>query len=337
MSLKSHVSQTKEMNEERQMWYQSKKTLTLAPEKSISAPYLITLSSDSFLNGRAWHTINLGKTTVGRKDALTVINFPLGGAGVTSNHCEISNSKNMLFLKSECDVFVNGVSETDTDLHHGDIICIGSAHMFYVWNKTEINLKKNSKDSILMKQIEKQIFLPSLSMEIEPYVETAITDLKRSSRRHWQKFDSVKNQLFVEAERCLAILKSVQEGRTKRENVDVSSVSSTHSECESSILDMEEWRMKHDKVVKQNSIQLYHAIQEANEISDELEKFMEFEVALVAVGGPKNEPEKILIEDDEGGDEEKKDSGSFFGVAAAASASSGLLDFEALNVPSFER
>ena len=142
MSLKSHVSQTKDMNEDRKLWYQSKKTLTISPEKTISAPYLVALSSDSFLNGRVRHTINLGKTTVGRKDALTVINLPLGGAGVVSNHCEISNSNNMLFLKSEADVFVNGITETDTGLHHGDIVCIGSAHMFYVWNKTEIKDKK---------------------------------------------------------------------------------------------------------------------------------------------------------------------------------------------------
>jgi len=83
---------------------------------------------DSLFSGRARYMFETGKTTIGRKDATTVINLCLGGAGVDMVHCEVTNSENTLFMKATGTVLVNGVQEYDCAIHHGDVVVIGSTH-----------------------------------------------------------------------------------------------------------------------------------------------------------------------------------------------------------------
>ena len=134
-----------------------------------------------------------------------------------------------------------------------------------------------------------------------------------------------------EAARCELILNAVQEGRTKKGDVDVAAVESTRGDCETAILDMDDWKRLHDKILYEKVLEMYHVMAEVNEIGEELEKFMVFEVGLVAVGGPKNEAEKGMLDND---DEEKKDDSN--SLLAKPSLTSGLMDVAALDIPQFK-
>ncbi|GMH75543.1 hypothetical protein TL16_g06796 [Triparma laevis f. inornata] len=338
ISLKTKVIATKDAADARLHWFSTKRTVALGPEKAVEHPYLVPLSADAFMNGKVRHFISPGKFTIGRRDALTVINMPLGGSGVDSNHCEITNNNGMLYLKTENDVYVNGIAEIDIELHHGDTVCIGSAHVFKVWNRNEIEEKRESGDSILIKQIEKQLVLPTLNSELEMMIDQNVMDLQKQSRRHWQKFNAVKQQLGDEAARCELVLNAVKEGRTKKGDVDVASVESCRGDCETAILDMDDWKRVHDKVMYEKVLEMYHVMAEVNEIGEELEKFMVFEVGLVAVGGPKNDVDKGIGDDfDVGGleGEEKKEDVSSM-LQGKPSLTSGLMDVASLNIKQYK-
>ena len=84
--------------------------------------------------------------------------------------------------------------------------------------------------------------LPTLNSELEMMIDQNVMDLQKQSRRHWQKFNAVKQQLGDEAARCELILNAVKEGKTKKGDVDVASVESCRGDCETAILDMDDWK-----------------------------------------------------------------------------------------------
>ena len=332
LTLKEKINLTKEMNDERLSFYKTKRTLSLLREDKLKCPYLVSLCDDEFLNGRVRRAVEFGKRTIGRMDALTIINFPLGGAGVLSNHAELTNGNNVLFLKAEGNIFVNGMQEYDTALHHGDIVSIGSAHMFMVWNRTELESMLGSSDKVLVTRAKETSKLPSLRAIMARSREDSISQLLRSSRRHWQNFETTKVKLSYEATRVSKILDKIASGGVDKSSVnDVAELENQRGSCESYILDMEEWRMRHNKIVERVTVDMFHKIQEANEISEELEKFMKFELTLVSVGGPKNNAKNDSADVDS----------IEFGEASVITSSSdeiliSCLDLDKLDIPSFE-
>ena len=328
-SLKELIQRTKETTESRLNFFRSKRCFSMQREEKVKYPYLVALSDDEFLNGKVRRIIEPGKATLGRTDALTLITMPLGSAGVLSNHGEITNNDGRLSLKAEGEVNVNGVGEFDCELHHGDTINVGCSHVWVVWNKEEIKSKLDSGDEVLLKRIRQNLELPKLRDIANETGGEVYDTLMRTSKRHWKQMESVKQKLMSESARCSLIIENVNSGAVGEDEVDVEGTKQQINACEDALVDIDDWKIKHDKTCQGMCAAYVWAMREANEISEELEKFMNFELTLVAVGGPSKEKAMGI----DGGDSVVTEGSSVADIYAPVT----MLNLYKLNIPELEK
>ena len=116
-----------------------------------------------------------------------------------------------------------------------------------------------------------------------------------------------KGVLEGERECCRAVLASVERGAATVEQVDVSRLESLATDCELGLVELEEYEGQHVARIRNAFVELHFFCREANEISEELEKFLSFELCLVSRGGPGGVAEASdgggTDGDDDGGDD----------------------------------
>ena len=176
---------------------------------------------------------------------------------------------------------------------------------FVCWNPRELEQNLSSKIEEVKRRALLVQELPSLLSETKKFTEHLVMDFLRSERRHWRGMETSKNKLNEELTRCDAILTNVEEGKVDGSNIDVDHLEDNKSDCEMGLLDLELYKTQHVTQIENKVAELHYMFQEANEIAEELEKFLSFELCLVHRGGPGvDEPAQGAVDDQ---DEEKKE------------------------------
>jgi len=329
-SLKKVMNGTK-LNAEERVGFMKRRFVYLVKENKIKGVCLVALNEDSFMHCRLKHHLENGQTySVGRRDATTIIHLKLGGGGVLPFHATFHNDGDVIFLKSEGKVYVNGVQEYDKQLNHGDVIKIG-CHLFCVWDYKKGGGGDDGDDddddsltttvsAVTKGGVNGYPVFENLAMgEVEKFV----TKLVRKEQRHWKVADDTVRVLKAEIDRVTAMVNSLNskkesgtvavpvvaggeekkgdfgggedgdEGDDNLSDYSDTSFDPTNPEnlaellrqYEEAIMSIEESKARHVTCLTHEIFSLYPILEEINEIADELEKFMEYELCLVSKGG----------------------------------------------------
>ena len=178
-------------------------------------------------------------------------------------------------------------------LRHGDIVSLGSTYLFFVWDKFELKAKLDSKDEATRNSAITKI--TPFSVAYSTQAEKLVHDLHKKEYRHWKPIERMKEKLEAEAERASVVVSQAKEG-TLEGKIDIEKIEDKLSLYETTVVQIEDYRRKHVKMSECKILEIHHCLLEANEIAEELEKFMEFELCLVSRGGPKKDVEVALVE-----------------------------------------
>ena len=211
-------------------------------------------------------------------------------------------------------VTVNHQREYEVPLSHGDIVKIGSNHLFLVYYFQ--NRPPPSEDDATMRISD----FPTYESIIMPDIDVFVADFVRKESRHWRGADDTVRVLKAESERVSAMLANKQQKKNENENENESGeekkseqkinekdddehnsyedsdddfddalsekfLTKTLQSYETALMDIEEFKAVHINYLTNEILELKPIISEVNEIADELEKFFEYEIALVAKGG----------------------------------------------------
>ncbi|CAB3405236.1 unnamed protein product [Caenorhabditis bovis] len=268
-------------------------------------PHLVNLNEDPLMSECLIYYLKEGVTSVGRPEAEKRPDILLSGQAILDYHCEFINEDGSVSLvpKDGAQVFVNGKPIADaTVIHTGSRVILGKYHVFRYNDPQEARQSRHNLAALTDQPLDwkyaQQELLEKQGIDLKAEMEKKLLEMESQYRREKEELE-------------LKMLRQTKEYETRIESLQrqvdlaqsmISSVGSTWEGerfLTSSLMEFAEelkWTSDQERVVRKAAIKWrYHQftsvrddlwgnaifVKEANAISVELKKKVQFQFALL--------------------------------------------------------
>jgi pSer/pThr/pTyr-binding forkhead associated (FHA) protein len=272
---------------------------------SMNLPYLINLHEDPMLSECVVYVFKDGLTRIGRKNGDPKPDIVLAGLNIKKNHAEVTNDSGAITIApiNNAKTFVNGALVTDpTVLANGDRVIIGNNFVFRFHDPTKdeedeeeldwsaameefttkqglrvqqsLNTGDDAEDD--QKRSELEARLAEMEAKMEAEREKAQQALQAQKQIYQQRLASGE-QLSDEEKARLANVEAEYETKTKAMEAE--------KQMATKMLTEQRKRRRQNRALESQLAHLTPLVNDANAMSDEMEKGVKFELKLQVDSG----------------------------------------------------
>ncbi|CAI5442480.1 unnamed protein product [Caenorhabditis angaria] len=268
-------------------------------------PHLVNLNEDPLMSECLIYYLKEGVTSVGRPEAEKRPDILLSGQAILDSHCEFVNEDGCVTINPAkgAQIYINGKQITEhTVIHTGSRVILGKYHVFRYNDPQEARQSRHNLSSLTEQPLDwkyaQQELLEKQGIDLKAEMEKKLLEMESQYRREKEELE-------------LKMLRQTKEYETRIESLQrqvdlaqsmISSVGSTWEGerfLTSSLMEFAEelkWTSDQERVVRKAAIKWrYHQftsvrddlwgnaifVKEANAISVELKKKVQFQFALL--------------------------------------------------------
>ncbi|CAI2344287.1 unnamed protein product [Caenorhabditis sp. 36 PRJEB53466] len=268
-------------------------------------PHLVNLNEDPLMSECLIYYLKEGITSVGRPEAKQRPDILLSGEAILDSHCQFINEDGCvtLAIQRNASVYINGKQVTEpTVIHTGSRIILGEHHVFRYNDPQEARQSRHNLSSITEQPLDwkyaQQELLEKQGIDLKADMEKKLLEMESQYRK--EKVE-LEKKMYLQTKEYETLIESLQRQVDLAQSVISSGGSIWEGErmLTSSMTEFPEelkWTSDQKRVVRKAAIKWrYHQftsvrddlwgnaifVKEANAISVELKKKVQFQFALL--------------------------------------------------------
>ena len=269
-------------------------------EKAKKLPHLVNLNADPFMSECLMYFLEQGDTNIGRKDADVDQDIALDGLNILKHHCVITNRGGELKLHNTpgAKTYVNGEQVPSggeaVPLHHGNRLILGQNQVFRIAHPDELRKMGGGGGgggalAVGADGLPEVIDWEYAIKEANATAMSAFTDGDRKAREEAEsearemeaKVQALERRMAEERQAALHATGKQQEEMLRRQKELEEALRQQIEETERLRLKKERERQERS-LLDEQLLRTIPLVNEANAISDEIERGMTFSIKLMA-------------------------------------------------------